>query len=327
MAFIDYKQELSGTIPGLSSLYAGTLLNRVFRRICDARYWSWLKVEDEFVAPSPISEGTVQVTQFSTFVIPDTTAGPLIIAAIHGNPPLIDRQFRCSTGGAIYNIAAVNPSTGVLTLDRPYGEQTSTGISYSIYRCYYAPPAADFWKYNSILNPQQGYTISGERLRLTGEELDRRDPLRASYGDAHYIASYKSTAATGSAGGLPISEFWEHPTNPCTYVVRYHRRGSAMMLDTDDIPASLNPDLLMEGAHALACMWANANQGRNKELKGVNWLQTAKGHAGEYAKLLQRAKVKDQDLDLTDWIDAESQYRLSGPIDGAYAQAHDLTFF
>lgn len=326
MAFQDYCQELVGVYPQLSSLYAGTLINRAWREVRDARLWSWLRAEVELVAPSPISEGLFATTQFSPTVTPDATAKALVLAAITGTPPLIERQWRAAEAGPMYNITDVDGTSGVITLDRPYGEATSSGISYSIYRCYYTPPDADFLKFWSLLNAGQGYTITGERLGLTREELDRRDPQRASQGDAHYIASYKAQVG-GSTPGAFIWELWEHPTNPATYVVNYQRRGIDMVAPTDDVPSTFSSNVLMERAHAKACQWAAANAGRHRELKGVNWLSQVKEHNAEYLKLLQQAKTADDNISLQNWIDPDSQYRLSGPIDGAYAQSHDLTFF
>ena len=322
MAFIDYTQELVGVIPQISSLYAGTLVNRAYKEIRDKRLWTWLRAEVELVAPSPIADGFVAVTQWSETVTPDSTSKPLFIAAITGVPPITSRQFRIGDGGPMYNITACNASTGILTLDRPYGEATSTGTSYSVYRCYFTPPANDFLRFWSLLNAGEGYTISGERLGLTREELDRRDPQRASQGDAHYIASYKAQPS-----GAFIWELWEHPTNPATYIVNYQRRGVDMVLPTDDIPSTLMSSVLMPNALAHACLWAAANVGRHKELKGVNWMALAKTHKAEYLLELRKAWKTDDEMSLQYWIDPSDQYRLSGPIDGRYAQSHDLTFF
>jgi hypothetical protein len=331
MAFIDYTQELVGVIPQLSSLYAGTLVNRAYKEIRDKRLWTWLRAEAELVAPPPISDGYAAVTQFGTTVTFDSTAGPLVLAVVDGVPPLLLRQFRLAEG-PMYNILAYTTGPPVtITLDRPFGELTTTGSSYSIYRCYFTPPQNDFLKFWSLLNACQGYTISGERLGLTREELDRRDPQRQSQGDAHYIASYKAQTPTYPAGGTTpgafIWELWEHPTNPATYIVNYQRRGVDMVLPTDDIPSTLMSSVLMPNALAMGCMWAASNVGRHKELKGVNWMALAKQYKAEYILQLHKAQHVDDELSLQYWIDPEDQYRLSGPIDGRYLQSHDLTFF
>ena len=327
MAFVDYCQELVGVIPQLSSLYAGTLVNRAYKEIRDKRLWTWLRDEAELIAPSPVASGYAAVTQFGTTVTFDSTAGPLVTAAYAvGNPPLLSRQFRLSEG-PMYNIVAYAAGPPVtITIDRPYGEQTTTGSSFAIYRCYFTPPNNDFLKFWSLLNANQGYTITGERLGLTRQELDRRDPLRASQGDAHYIASYKAQDG-GSTPGAFIWELWEHPTNPATYIVNYQRRGVDMVLPTDDIPSTLMSSVLMPNALSKACMWAAANAGRHKELKGVNWIAMAREHKAEYLKELQKAWRVDEEMSLQYWDGGDDQYRLSGPIDGSYLQRHDLTFF
>jgi hypothetical protein len=327
MAFLDYTQELVGVIPQLSSLYAGTLVNRAYKEIRDKRLWTWLRDEAELIAPSPVASGYAAVTQFGTTVTFDSTAGPLVTAAnAAGNPPLLSRQFRLSEG-PMYNITAYAAGPPVtITLDRPYGEQTTSGSSFAIYRCYFTPPNNDFLKFWSLLNANEGYTITGERLGLTRQELDRRDPMRQSQGDARYIASYKAQDG-GSTPGAFIWELWEHPTNPATYIVNYQRRGVDMVLPTDDIPSTLMSSVLMPNALSKACMWAAANAGRHKELKGVNWIAVAREHKAEYLKELQKAWRVDEEMSLQYWTDPDDSYRLSGPIDGAYLQAHSLDFF
>lgn len=332
MAFIDYYRELTAVIPQLSDLYAQTLVNRAYKEIRDKRLWTWLRAEAELIAPSPIAEGFAAVTQFGTVVTFDSTAGPLVTAAnAAGNPALLLRQFRISNGGSLYNIVAYSAGPPVtITLDRPYGEQTTTGSSFAIYRCYFTPPQNDFLRFWSLLNAGEGYTISGERLGLTREELDRRDPQRASQGDAHYIASYKAQTSAYPVGGTTpgafIWELWEHPTNPATYVVNYQRRGVDMVAPTDDIPSTFMSSVLMPNALEKACKWAAANAGRHKDLRGVNWLAIAKSHKADYLLELHKAQRVDDEIALQNWIDPDEQYRLSGPIDGRYAQSHDLTY-
>ena len=140
--------------------------------------------------------------------------------------------------------------------------------------------------------------------------------MRQSQGDAHYIASYKAQDG-GSTPGAFIWEFWEHPTNPATYIVNYQRRGVDMVLPTDDIPSTLMSSVLMPNALSKACMWAAANAGRHKELKGVNWIAMAREHKAEYLKELQKAWRVDEEMSLQYWDGGDDQYRLSGPIDGA----------
>ena len=100
-----------------------------------------------------------------------------------------------------------------------------------------------------------------------------------------------------------------------------------MVLPTDDVPSTFSSNVLMARAHAKACQWAAANAGRHRDLKGVNWLSQVKERNAEFVKLLQQAKTADDNISLQNWIDPDEQYRLSGPIDGRYAQSHDLTFF
>ena len=73
-------------------------------------------------------------------------------------------------------------------------------------------------------------------------------------------------------------------------------------------------------------MWAAANAGRHKELKGVNWIAMAREHKAEYLKELQKAWRVDDEFTPQYWDGGDDQYRRRA-IDGAYLQSHDLTFF
>ena len=70
---------------------------------------------------------------------------------------------------------------------RIYGESTRklpakatpcTGPTTTHPRSMESTPNNSFLRYLSILNSIQGYSISGRRLYLTREDLDKRDPLR-----------------------------------------------------------------------------------------------------------------------------------------------------
>src|SRR6185312_12917418 len=322
--FISMTRELSGTIPKLSDLLAGNLVNQAWAQLRDTRKWSWLVAEGSYFVPSVLTGGTVQVTQFSPQVVADSFAGSLLEAAVFATPPLIQRQFRASNGGPIYNIASYDPNARILTLERPYLEQSSTAFTtWAVYELYYPAPSQDFLKYLSILNPVMGYSITEDRCTLSKEELDRKDPQRGAQGDPYYVAFYR----TDPVSQLPVYEFWPSPTNSYGLPFIYQRRGEDFVNPDDALPPTIESYSFMQLAHYHGCMWAAKNAGRYPELKGVNWLAIATGHLKVYEAWLQKAKIADDEIFLKSWT---LPWRLNGaqigPLDAAFAQSHDMEF-
>jgi hypothetical protein len=319
VAFTDYYSELLGWVPGLDSLLAQTLVNRAWKDIREARLWSWLRGVGVFIAPSNITSGTVNPTQFSKTVNLDATA----TAALNNlnNPIITQRQFR-SGQGPVYNIASYDPVNSKLTLDRPYLEGTAVGQSYQVYRCYYTPQdnagnvITDFLKFKVILNPIDGYAIVGPNLNMTRQELDARDPTRGSQDIPYCVAAYDV-----DANGNPRYELWPHPTNTRGYVYLYHRRGVDLSA-TQDIPTTLSSHLLIEKAKEYAYDWAIVNQGRIQELKGVDF-RLAKAEANrKYEKMLLDAKRADDNIMLDNFIPDLRDYMQAPIIDSKFMQSH-----
>ena len=321
-SFLELTRELSGSIPKLSDLLAANLINQSYAELRDSRRWSWLMAESAFVVPPLLSGGTVTVTAFSNQVQADATAMAVLNAAVFGPPPLVGRQFRIST--TVYNIVAYDATAGVLTLDRPYLETSGTVPNWSVYQCYYPAPSADFLKFVSILNPVSGYSISEERCGWTKEQIDRRDPQRGATGDAYYAAFYR----TDPSSGLPVYELWPCPVNAVGMPYLYQRRGEDLVNDDDALPLTINTYSFMQLAHYHGCMWADKNAGRFPELARINWLALATGHLNVYQKWLQKAKIADDEIFLQSYtVPWGAHWDGLGPLDAAYAQAHDMSVF
>src|SRR5208282_5049664 len=138
MAFADYVNELVGSVPGLPSLYAETLVNRAWGRILDFRVpWSFNIVADaQLWVPAVITAGSVTVTQGSTTVVADANATAAFNAVALAIPPLaspvlgVGRQLRVGTVNGVttptgpnYTITAWD-GAGNLTINEPYGQSS-----------------------------------------------------------------------------------------------------------------------------------------------------------------------------------------------------------
>ena len=275
-----------------------------------------------FIAPQNITTGTASPTQFSTTV--NLNAGANAALNNLQNPLITLRQFRTGQG-PIYNIANYSNGAATLTLDRPYLEATSTGQSYSVYRCYYTPTdmngnlVTDFQKFKAILNPIDGYAIVGENLNISRQELDARDPTRGSQDLAYVVAAYNV-----DANGNPIYEFWPHPTSSKGYVCLYTRRGLDLS-NSADAPNTISKNMIVERGRYYAYAWAIANVGRFPSLKGVDWRLIMAESQRTYDKMLLQAKVKDDDIFADNYLPNLRDYMGYPPIDSRFWQSHDVS--
>ena len=72
MAYADYVAELVGTVPRMSALHAGQVLNRAWRRVRDGRLWSFQFVTGaQLFCPNAIVGGSVSATFGSNLIIAD----------------------------------------------------------------------------------------------------------------------------------------------------------------------------------------------------------------------------------------------------------------
>jgi len=290
--------ELMNSIPKLPPTLAQRFINRAWHDIQDSRQWSFLKAEGILYSPAVITTGSFNVTQYSNRVV--ASSGAIIALSNLNNPVITKRQIRFGTGGSpIYNIAIIDPSfaiNGYIYLDRPFTESTNTSIGYRIYRCYYGPPltttiaddgtatqteTTDFLRFNDIYNPANSrWFISGI---LPREVLDLRDPQRSNTG-----AIPQAMFAYKSINGTPNFEMYPHPLYANVYPCSYQRKGLDFQSNSETLPTIIPDDLLMERALFYACMWADKNQSRYSELKGINWRLEAGLHKQTYSNISSR---------------------------------------
>ena len=317
MNLVEAAAELTGHVPRLSFLLAKKLVNRAWRDILDERLWTFTVEEGAFLAPQSVTSGLVTVTQGSASVVGDADAKIAWDAIALATVPLTKRQFRLSTSGPIYNINAYDSGTITLTLDRIYLEPTLALVKYRIYRVYYEPPD-DFRSFISMVNHIDGYPL---RLHWTRKEIDIRDPVRGADGLAYYASSYKVRA-----DGRPIYELWPHTTSERTYSFVYQRLGIDLTdigTVTDSVPATLNSAVLVQRSLFHTYQWAEANRGRYPDLQGADWRYLRSDARANYERVLQEAKVKDEEIFLQSYvIPYIAQY--GSPIDAKFAQAHDV---
>ena len=312
----ELANEVLGYVPGLSILLAEKMVQDAWRKIRDSRQWSFLRVEGSLDVPDLLSTGTVTATQFSTSVVGDAAAGAAWAAVIL--PLLTLRQFRLTAGGPIYNITAFDGAV-TLTLDREYTGATVAASAYQIYQCYYETPVKDFLRWRSLHNPIQGYRFRRRNLHRKQEEINRRDPQRSSIGDPVCAAAYKH-----SSYGYPMFELWPHPTSSSNSLMCVAQRRGVDLAATEDCPEAIPADLLAVATRLGAYEWALANE--KKDAKIAAWSRLLSVAKQDYEGTLKRARVQDEETYPQNFSELEYDSGLSGPVDAAYLQDHDLYF-
>lgn len=293
---VEMAAELTGSIPGLSNLFARKYINQAFEEIQRDYLWSWNIGQGVIIIPQAVSSGSVSVTQYSATITFDATAKAALNAA-NSNPPITSRQFRVPSSGPIYSIIAYNTGTGVATLDRIYTESTNTTAQYTVYRVYYDPCSVDgttantdFLRYLTINNDINGYSIWGRRLYRTRQDFNRIDPLRGAIGLPYYMAPYIPTSA-----GIMQHEFWPHCTTSLALLCQYQKKHTDL-LPNDSLPNQAPITLLRYAAFKFAYRWALQNQGRIPELKGVDWRFALAESQKTYDQELVRSKKNDKEI-------------------------------
>ncbi len=325
---IEMAAELTGSIPGLSNLFARKYINQALEEIQRDYLWSWNTAQGVLVFPTAITAGTAATTQFSNQVTFDATA----IAALASltNPVITKRQFRVPSSGPVYSIIAYNSGTGVATLDRIYTEPSDPAAEYTVYRVYFDAPSSDggttantdFLRYISINNDINGYSIQGKRLYMTRQELNRRDPLRGAIGLPYYLASY----VPNSAGQMQY-EPWPHCTSALGLLATYQRR-HVDLTPSQSLPEQAPITLLRYAVYKFAYRWALANAGRVPELKGVDWRFALAEANKTYDQEMVRAKKNDKEIVLNIYRPGAGwTVDFQGPIDSNFMQSHGVPAF
>lgn len=342
MAYQDFVAELVGTVPRISALHAGQIVNRAWSRIRDSRLWSFHFVSNaQLFVPFGITGGYVAPTFGSNQILVDPVAAGKLNAVALANPPLaspilgVGRQIRVGTTNGLSTPTGPNYSithwdgVDTLTIDRPYGEFTAPRCHYQVLKCYYAPPApppflnlqADlrYVRYQVITNKNMGYAIFGPNLYWSQAQLDAIDPQRGGQGDAYIVANYGRNSL-----GQPVFELYPNPVNFTTYTASYYTRWLDLS-PSNDLPqvAYELPDLLMFQSKCLASDWASANVNTFPELAQTNWIAYRNTQMAEYrSSVINCFKQDDEIMPLIPFRQGQG---FMFPLGGQFLQSHDVT--
>lgn len=301
MSLNTMAQRMILEIPGLSSPYARTLLNEALGLIEDAQLWSFQLKTGSWLTPGLLfpggpgtSVGTVSVTAYSDQVVPSTAAKTAWLAYT-GQPFFTQLQFR-SPFYSLYNIIAINPATGVVTLDRPWMEPTMVAATYMIYGAYFAAPVPDFKRFLSARDTTNNYKM--DYWSLSQKDLSVRDPERVEFDDPIYIVPFEQDQRPNSATfGNFLYELWPQPLSVLPYTFQYLRRGPQLVQPGDTVPYPFSEEMVLWRAKETAYLWKEAQRGEEIQRgSGADWKFLAEAAGEEYKKTAKPIKDKDQGL-------------------------------
>jgi hypothetical protein len=301
MAFLDMKAELAQAIPGMSRIYAGTLINRAWRVVRDATLWSFQLQIGSFSTPGLVHAGTVTTPILPTpsIIIGDATATAAWAAMTF--PLITSYQFRVGDY-SIYNIIGYDTVTyapfTALTLDRPYVDPVKNGVysgqAYQIFQAYYPAPSKTFKRWLSVQDMVNGYGLG---IWTNRRDVNWADPMRQIGTTPVVISGMGNDARPLSATlGWPMFEMWPAPTSVVSYMTYYVDRGADLTSNQDALPEPITEDVVLTKARWYAYEWAEARKDvMASKGSGANYSVLMKGAEEAFLARLKTLRLLDKD--------------------------------
>ena len=328
MSYLEMKAELAEAIPGMSRIYAGTLINRAWRVVRDCNLWSFQLKIGGFSTPGIITAGTVITPQFPS---PPTIIGDLTASLAWYNqflPPLTQFQFRVGDYN-IYNIIKVDftnfspgnfalhqPASGyaILTLDRPFIDPIQPGPgygqggygqggyggspgpqAYQILQAYYPAPSKTFKRWLSVQDMVNGYALGVWTER---RDVNWADPQRQLTSDPVVIMGIgQDTRPNTATPGWQVFELWPTPESQISYMTFYVDRGADLVLNSDELPEPITQDVVLTKARTYAYEWAEARKDvMAAKGSGANYLNLKKVAEDEFLARVKTLRLEDKDV-------------------------------
>jgi len=284
MAFLDMAAELSQAIPGMSRIYAKTLINRAWRVVRDSTLWSFQLKIGSFSTPGIVYAGTVTTPSLpSPPIIIGDAAATAAWAAITF-PFITQYQFRVGNY-SIYNILKYDTVTyapfAALTLDRPFVDPVlgTSNNAYQILQAYYPAPSKTFKRWLSVQDVVNGYGLG---IWTSRRDVNWADPMRQILTDPVVIFGIgQDTRPLSATPGWQMYEMWPTPTSQISYMTYYVDRGADLVLNQDQLPEPITEDLVLTKARVYSYEWAESRKD----------VMAAKGSGANYSVLWKEAEA------------------------------------
>lgn len=238
-------------VPAAGALQVRQWAQNAYKRLFDARAWSWRIRRSAFLLEAAREPAAVGVTYGSANV----SSAALFVAGDQG------RQFRVGTY-PVYNIVTFT-STSAIVLDRPYEGETDAAAESEILSAYVTAPA-DLEAIQIVVDLVNQVRIGHW---YTQEALSLLDPTRtnAYSGPVRGLFSSSLTPSGGNiTAGLLQWEAWPYTTSRASLPYSYLTK-SFDLADSDNLPGILaqRPDVLALGAKYEAAMWPGTPSQKN----------------------------------------------------------------
>ena len=289
MALIDMVSELTEATPGMSRVYAKTLVNRAWRVVRDASLWSFQLSQGGFSTPALLTSGSVSVPGGlgSTAVVGDATASAAWLALPFMFSPTV-QQIRV-TGYSIYSVIAIDstdPAAVILTLDRPFVDPLTsfTGVGYQMFQAYIAAPP-NFRRWLNIADLFNCYSLDIWAGRRT---VNMGDPARLYTSNPECvmgIGTDQRGAGTPNASatlGQMLYELYPNPSTAISYTTYFVADAADLVLNSDTLPYPITQEVVLSKARTYAYEWAESRKD----------VMTAKGSGANYGLLKKEADAE-----------------------------------
>jgi hypothetical protein len=282
--------------------FSKTIINRAWEEVRQSNLWSFNLFDSGWFSPPMINAGTCSVAQGTPTVTFDPLiATPALVAGSTNFSLITQRQFR---GGSIagisqiYNIINWVPTTGVVTLDRPYMDQSVVNGAYSIYQVYYPAPMQDFLTWISVRNMAMFLDLI---LTASRAMVDAQDPQRSWYQFPTHVVPYgmdirgAGTPTPSATLDFPLFELWGQPVTPFSYTCYGIRKGVPLVNPGDKLPVQIPQELVMAKARYYAYEWAEANKDMSPRSSGPDYRFLMAQTDNVYQKLLKQYRRQDKE--------------------------------
>ena len=303
MALIDMVAEVTEAAPGMSRVYARTLIQRAWRVVRDAQLWSFQLEQGGFSTPAVLTAGSVSVPGGigSNQMVGDSTASAAWLALPFYFSPTV-QQIRIR-GYSIYSIIAMdttNPAAVVLTLDRPFVDPlvSLTGNGYQMFQAYIAAPpgfkrwlniadmfnawAMDIWtgrRTANMIDPARLYTSNP--IAVMGIGTDRRG---------------EGTPSQSATYGQQLFGLYPNPSTAISYQTYYVTEGPELVNNSDTLPFPITQEVVLMKARSYIYEWAESRKDvMAAKGSGPGYFMLKKEADDEFDKRLKALRLLDRE--------------------------------
>jgi hypothetical protein len=298
----EVQYKLLGELQSLPPELALEFVQQALREIYQEHSWSFLYKQDILRTPALINTGTVNVTEYSTTVVPSASLKAILDTITVNDVKLEGRQLRTFGGTISYDSSGL----GTIIIDPYYMDETNSAAIFEIFKNRYTAQEVDidFAHFEWIAAPFNRRRIS---LDWDRSYLDSRDPDRNAKGDPLYAVPYINDTSENI-----LIELYPIPSNKRIYKTYFKRKGLTLEPD-DNIPSKLPYELILAKIKIKAYKWLATNSDKIASKLSPNVylnliaLMSNPNAEDSYPALLKAAKLADDNLlpqmliDMGDW--------------------------